>query len=200
MSYRLNIIVKNGVASIEETGGELPEGNWTIGGQEDEYGVSIHVVRRMPNGRHTCEAQHHSASKNYDDSKFEPMQDGPEIEVRQYPIHTSLLHKEPVGPTTPADGIPKNIYRGRPAHQPPTARPPYHEDIPLPEGERYPDNTCGYCDREPGSKSSDPCRYCPDVESTAPLDSLAAEPPGGYNRPGEDGLHENEDVSPASLE
>jgi len=238
MSYRLNIVVKNGVASIGEFGGEIPEGNWTIGGHEDEYGSAIHVVRRLPNGRHVSEAQHYQAHKNYDDSKFEPVEPEPVQEAAPEPTwHTPLATRASVGPATPSDGIPKHVvvahdpsirFANGPVEVQPglwrnsadgpgwlsqkvankerardlasaareAPRPPYSEDIPLPDGEHYPDNTCGYCLRTSGSSDA-PCEHCPDVSSIPSPDSLADEPPVGYTRPGEDGQYEDEDVSPA---
>ncbi len=232
MSYRVNIVVIDGVIGIEETGGELPEGSWQIGGYEDEHSTSIHVVRRLPNGRHVAEAQHHFAHKNYDDSKFE----APEPDPARPERNLVPVHKYPIGPPTPSDGTTKQgmtvglameSEEQRIAHQPPDDIGQWHtgmirtdsshsttagvtipkgkhamsktpaassvsfqvgspyfddinlpgedltkQDIPLPEGERYPEGECGYCGRMPGARSM-PCRYCTDVSSVSAIDTFA---------------------------
>jgi hypothetical protein len=219
MNYRLNIVVKDGIPDIGEFGGELPEGSWQIGGHEDQYGVSIHVVRRLPNGRHVGEAQHHFSHKNYDDSKFEPLQPDREDEVRDYPSHTSLV-RPPVGPAAPEDGIPRRApnkhdqidqfangpvevtpgvwrnYHNGPgwlsrksadkereidlgfANAELAPRAPYHVDIPLPDGERYPDTECASCGRVIGSRDI-PCAECPDTDTVGSIDDVrvAHQPP-----------------------
>jgi hypothetical protein len=171
VSYRINISVHDGIIGIDETGGELPEGSWIVGGHEDQYGAGVHVVRRLPNGRHVAEAQHHITHRNYDDSKFEVIEEKPAIEVQQYTDHSSLVQHIDVGPKEISDGTPK-IYKGRITGSG-ESRPPYHVDIPLPEGERYPDSdwVCESCGRFLGSAEA-PCGKCPDVNSVPSIDDF----------------------------
>lgn len=87
MSYQITVVCRNGVVTLGEGGGDVPDGSWTIGGHEDSHSASINVVRRQPNGRFAAEAQHFSSNHNYDDSNFPQL--GREDEIAGATTQTS---------------------------------------------------------------------------------------------------------------
>lgn len=71
MSYTFAFRVKDGNLSEPQVNGDLPDGEYVIGGHEDRLGASVHVTHKMLNGMHIVEAQHYSARHNYDPERFQ---------------------------------------------------------------------------------------------------------------------------------
>lgn len=165
--YEFTVNIKDGVARVTGDAFSWPDGIWVIGGYEESDSISINVTRKDSAGVFMVEAQHFQKAANYE-RPHDPFSDGPrqtgQNQWRNWPtgphwnsMDEALMHRESdlLAKQREESGLTKQIA--------PEAReiisqgrsvldPGYEdsnifdtddedkEDIPQPDGERYPDS------------------------------------------------------------
>jgi hypothetical protein len=131
MNYTFRVIVKDGVMTFGRVSGDLPDGSYEVGGNEDEHGAGINVTHRLSNGQFVAEAQHYRSHYNYNPDNFAPIEPSANEEQVKAVLLAAGFSDEnatafaragisakgtltkdggqqvPVAPSAPADGVPR---------------------------------------------------------------------------------------------
>jgi hypothetical protein len=116
MSYTVGFKVTNGQVHEVTVSGGLPDGEYLIGGHEDQLGNSINVTRKLPTGMHVVEAQHYQSYHNYDPDKFqvpvEPVRRPyvEDVSLPDAPVVSPARRKTAEQPVTPQDPSEAELY------------------------------------------------------------------------------------------